>query len=63
MRPLTLKIERHKRGWTQNELGYLAKVASYDISNHETGRRPLKPDELARVRRVLSKESATSCAS
>lgn len=59
MRPLTLKIQRYKRRLTQNELGHLANVASYDISNHETGRRPLKPEELERVRRVLlSKASA-----
>ena len=58
MRPLTLKIQRYKRRLTQNELGHLSNVASYDISNHETGRRPLKPEELERVRRILSKESA-----
>lgn len=53
MRGIDLKIARIRRGATQHELGRLADLPSYIISEIETGRRDPRPDEEVRLRAAL----------
>lgn len=50
---LRIKAERLRRGWTQTELGYHARLASADVSRIESGRLVPYPAQAARLARVL----------
>ena len=48
-----LKIERLRRGWTQQDLGYHARIAGTDISRIERGWMKPYPSQAARLAEVL----------
>jgi transcriptional regulator with XRE-family HTH domain len=50
---LRLKVERVKRGWTQQDLAYHARMAASDVSRIESSRLRPYPSQLARLARVL----------
>ena len=54
-----LKLKRLERGWSQQELGFLAGVQAPDISKMETGRLRPYPDQSDRLARVLEIHSET----
>ena len=53
-----LEQERRKRGWTQIQLAYRAKLQQGDISAMERGRRRLGPKRMARLAKVLGVPAA-----
>jgi transcriptional regulator with XRE-family HTH domain len=61
---LRLKEERLRRGWTQQDLAYHARMAAADISRIESRRLKPYPSQLARLSRVLdiSPEELMQCA-
>jgi transcriptional regulator with XRE-family HTH domain len=50
---LRLKVERLRRGWTQQDLAYHARMAAADVSRIESRRLKPYPSQLARLARVL----------
>ena len=52
-RMLRLKAERLRRGWTQTDLGYHARITPAEISRIETGRLRPYPGQAERLSRVL----------
>jgi transcriptional regulator with XRE-family HTH domain len=50
---LKLKEQRLRRGWTQQDLAYHARMAAADVSRIESGRLKPYPSQLARLARVL----------
>lgn len=48
-----LRFERIKRGWTQRQLGDLARVRQVDVSFIETGRLRPTEEQLRRLARAL----------
>jgi ribosome-binding protein aMBF1 (putative translation factor) len=50
---LKMRAERMKRGWSQQCLGYLAKVGASDISRIETGQTKPYPVQAERIAKVL----------
>ncbi len=50
---LRLKIERLKRGWRQEDLGFYARMAAADISRIERGWMRPYPSWAARLAQVL----------
>jgi transcriptional regulator with XRE-family HTH domain len=54
-----MTAERRRRGWTQTDLAYKAKVAISEISRIETGRAKPYPGQQARLARALQLDPAT----
>jgi transcriptional regulator with XRE-family HTH domain len=50
---LRLKAERLRRGWTQVDLSYHARVSPAEISRIETGRLRPYPSQVERIAHVL----------
>lgn len=53
-----LEMERRRRGWSQTELAYLARMHQPDVSAAETGRKALPPGYARRLARVLGVPAA-----
>jgi len=50
---LKIQAERLRRGWTQVDLGYRARVQPADISRFERGQARPYPKQAVRLARVL----------
>ena len=50
---LRLKAERLRRGWTQTDLGYHARITPAETSRIETGRLRPYPNQAERLASVL----------
>lgn len=48
-----LRAERIRRGWTQTDLAFHARVTPADVSRIETGRLRPYPSQVERIARVL----------
>ena len=48
-----MKIERIRRGWSQQALAEIAQVATGDVSRIETGRMVPYPEQRRRLSKVL----------
>ncbi len=57
-RILRVKAERLKRGWTQTELAYFARMSSAEVSRIESGRMVPYPGHAKRLARVLGLQSS-----
>lgn len=55
---LRIKAERLKRGWTQTELAYFARMSSADVSRIESGRMVPYRGHALRLARVLDLQPA-----
>ncbi len=48
-----IKLERLKRGWRQEDLGYHTRMSGADISRIESGRMVPYPTQVERLCRIL----------
>lgn len=55
---LRIKAERLKRGWTQTELAYFARMSSADVSRIESGRMVPYRGHALRLARVLDLQAS-----
>ena len=53
LRQTKMRLARLEKGWSQQELGFKAKVSASDVSRIETGRMIPYPAQARRLARVL----------